>query len=152
MNAIFRDDSSLDEAGAERATELRLSRQRILDSGQTNITAVISELTLHQRIGSPQIMREQLEHLLMLGRRDNITIRVLGYDATVYRALAGAFTLFDLGEPFTQVAYVENLAGCLYVESPAVDRYLRAYDDIERAALTPSESATVVKRACEGWK
>ncbi|WP_368854483.1 Scr1 family TA system antitoxin-like transcriptional regulator [Nocardia nova] len=44
--------------------------------------------------------------------------------------------------PPPQVAYVEKLAGCLYVESPAVDRYLRAYDDIENAALTASETTS----------
>jgi transcriptional regulator with XRE-family HTH domain len=152
MDAIFHDDSALDEAAAARAAELRLARQRILDTGDLSMTAVISELILHQRIGSPTIMREQLKHLLDLGQRDNITIRVLAFDATVYNALAGPFTLFDLGDSFNQVAYVENLAGCLYLESPAVDRYLRAYDDIEAAALSPSESATMIRRAIEGWK
>jgi hypothetical protein len=152
MGAIFREDSALDETAAGRAAELRLARQRILDTSHLAITAVLSELILRQRIGSPAIMRQQLEHLLDLGQRDNVTIRVLAYDAPVYRALAGTFTLFDLGEGFDQVAYVENLAGCLYVESPAVDRYLRAYDSIEKAALTPSESATLIRRAIEGWK
>ncbi|NNH74217.1 helix-turn-helix domain-containing protein [Nocardia uniformis] len=152
MGAIFRNDSSFDEAAAARAVELRLARQRILDTGQASMTAIISELVLRQRIGSPAIMREQLTHLLTLSERDSITIRVLDFDATVYHALAGAFTLFDLGEPFTPVAYVENLAGCLYVESPAVERYLGAYDEIEKAALTPSESARVIRQACEVWK
>ncbi|WP_067819087.1 helix-turn-helix domain-containing protein [Nocardia inohanensis] len=152
MGAIFRGDPSFDKAATARATELRLARQRILDTGQTSITAIISELVLRQTIGSPAIMREQLDHLLAMSERDNITIRVLGFDATAYHALAGAFTLFDLGEPFAPVAYVENLAGCLYVESPAVERYLRTYDEIEKAALSPRESTAAISRACKGWK
>lgn len=152
MDAVFRDDPAFDQAAAARATQLRLSRQRILTEDHTRLTAILGEATLHQRVGSPEIMREQLTHLLELGKQDNITIRIFPFDATVYRALAGGFDLFELEAPYLPVAYVENLAGCLYVEAPAVDRYQRAYNDIQKAALTPSESASVITRTFEVWK
>lgn len=153
MEAIFRDDPAFDAATGERATRLRLSRQDILRRKQRPaMTVVLGEASLRQRIGSPAVMREQLMHLLDLGRESTITLRVLPFNATVYRALAGDFTLFDLDEPFPPVAYVENLAGCLYVEAPLVDRYLRAYDDVDKAALTTSESVKVIERAVEEWQ
>lgn len=154
MEAIFRDDPDFDAPTAERAARLRRSRQEILqDEQRPAMTVVLGEAILRQRIGSPAVMREQLAHLLNLGRAGGtITLRVLPFDATVYRALSGPFTLFELEEPFPPVAYVENLAGCLYVEAPMVERYLRAYDDVDNAALTMSESIKVIERAIKEWQ
>lgn len=152
MEAIFRDDPAFDEDASERATRLRQSRQAILQHERAPaITVILGEAVLRQRVGGPAVMREQLGHLLGLSQASTITLRVLPFDATVYRALAGNFNLFDLDEPFPPVAYVENLAGCLHVEAPLVNVYLRAYDDIDKAALTTSESAKLIERAIKEW-
>ncbi|MEG8183786.1 helix-turn-helix domain-containing protein [Nocardia terpenica] len=152
MDAVFRDDPTMDEAARTRATELRHARQRVITEGSAALTVIVHETILRQKVTDSATTREQLAHLLDLGRRGRVTLRVIGFDTSVLRAHAGSFVLFDLGEPFGTVAYVENFAGCLYLESPAVDRYLSAYDNIEKAAFTTGESAKIIKRAIEGWK
>lgn len=151
IDALFREDPALDDGAMDRAAELRRARQRVITEGSATLTVIIHETILRQKVGDARTTREQLAHLLELGRRKRITLRVIGFDASVYRAQVGSFVLFDLGEPFGPVAYLENLAGCLFLESPAVDRYLSAYDNIEKAAFTTSESAKIIKRAIEGW-
>ncbi|QIS18198.1 helix-turn-helix domain-containing protein [Nocardia terpenica] len=152
MDAVFRDDPTMDEAARTRATELRHARQRVITEGSAALTVIVHETILRQKVADSATTREQLAHLLELGRCGRVTLRVIGFDTSVLRAHAGSFVLFDLGEPFGTVAYVENFAGCLYLESPAVDRYLSAYDNIEKAAFTTGESAKIIKRAIEGWK
>lgn len=152
MDAIFREDPDFDAATVSRATELRQSRQKILQyEHRPELSIIIGEAVLRQRVGGPAVMREQLGHLLDLSRTSTITLRVLPFDATVYRALSGNFTIFDLDEPFPSVAHVENLAGCLHVEEPLVGRILRAYDDMSNAALTMTESTKAVEQAIEAW-
>ncbi len=112
----------------------------------------VHQAILQQRVADPEGMREQLTHLLDLSDRRRTTLRVLSFDTSVFRAQVGSFVLFDLGEPFGQVAYAENLVGCLDVEAPAVDRYLDTYADIRRAALTEPESRTLIKRTIKDWK
>lgn len=152
MNAVFHDDPAMDKASAARAAELRLARQRIVGGDQTSVTAIVHETVLRQRTGTPAAMREQLNHLLELSTRERVTLRVLGFDCRVPRAQVSSFTLFDLGEPFGPVAYLENLTGCLYVETPAVDRYADTYADLQDAALNESESTALIKRAIKEWE
>jgi len=55
----------------------RLTRPEILDGEDAPlIYAVLDEAVLHRQVGGPEVMREQLEHLVALSRRPAITIQV----------------------------------------------------------------------------
>ncbi|WP_067712448.1 helix-turn-helix domain-containing protein [Nocardia yamanashiensis] len=149
MNELFREDPALDDASAARAAELRLARQRMVSDAATTVTAIVHETVLRQRTSNPEAMREQLNHLLEIGKNPRIVLRVLPFDRFLPRALASSFALFDLGEQFGPVGYVENLAGCLCVETPVVDRYLDTYAELEEAALSQGDSATLIEQAIE---
>lgn len=116
------------------------------------MTAIIGEAVLRQRISDAATMRGRLAHLATLRSESTITLRVLPFDATVYRALSGDCTIVGLDDPFPSVAYAENLAGSVHVEAPIVDRFRRAYDDIDKAALTVIESAKVIEQAIREWQ
>lgn len=151
MAALFRDDPHMDEGKVARAIELRRARQQVLKQAR-NITfsLLMSEAVLHQRVGGSTVMAGQLNHLLAAAAEGRLSLKVLPFAAPVYRGLAGDFTLFDLSEPFTEVAYVENFAGTSYVESPLVDRFVRAYDDMDGAALSAAASVRAVEEAIKG--
>lgn len=151
MGAIFRDDRTMTESATARATELRLSRQRVVTEQQTRITAIVHESILRQKCDTPAATREQLTHLLSLGERPGVSVRISSFDRPVHSALVGSFALFDLGEPFGPVAYAENLAGCLYVEAPTVDRYLTTYSELENVAVNEEDSAALIERAIKDW-
>lgn len=55
--------------------------------------------------------------------------------------MEGAFTIFSMPSPYPAVAYVEGMAGRLYVEAPKSTKFLRAYDRLTAAALAERESA-----------
>jgi hypothetical protein len=61
----------------------------------------------------------------------------------------GAFTLFTLPKPYPAVAYLENLAGRLYVEPPRSMRFVHAYDRLRGAALSAIESAKLIASIAE---
>ncbi|WP_412542730.1 helix-turn-helix transcriptional regulator [Longispora sp. K20-0274] len=148
MEALFREDPFMDDAEIERATELRLKRQELLGREQhLDFTAILDESILHRPVGRPGTLGEQLRHLLVIGDRQGVTIRVLPTDAGAYRALSGDFTIFHLGEPFSPFGYIENQAGFQVVEAPDTARMLSTYEHIDRAALTPEESAKLIKAA-----
>jgi transcriptional regulator with XRE-family HTH domain len=151
MQALFREEPERDEAWVERSTEYRLARQnRLEQADRPRCTLILHENVLHQCVGGAQTMSEQWRHLLELGRIGVLTIRVLPFEAPAYRALSGDFTLFSLPEPFPPVAYVESLAGSLYLESPHVERFLRTYDDFDAAALPVEQSVVRIEQAIEG--
>lgn len=47
-------------------------------------------------------------------------------------------------DPYPQVAYVDTLAGPLFVEEPTVERYSDVWKDLEQGALCPSDSRQLI--------
>jgi hypothetical protein len=146
--ALFQEDPFFDDAQTERAVQLRRTRQEMLSREQhPAYTVILDETILHRPVGRPGTLAEQLRHLLIMGDRPGITIRVLPIDAGAYRALSGDFTIMHLGKPLLPFGYVENQAGYQIVEAPHTDRLLSTYDHIDRAALSAEESAKLIKAA-----
>lgn len=144
-------NSSSDQQIA-RWVDLRLERQKVLSGDSIRYFAVLEEPVLRRPIGGPKVMREQLEHLLEAGERDNIDLRIMPTSHGPHSGHLGSFMLFTMPEEFTNVAYVESLGGALYVESPGVERFEDAWDDLFRGALSPKHSAALIKTVLEEMK
>ncbi len=97
-------------------------------------------------------MRGQLEHLLDLGGRSNVDLRVMPTAHGPHGGHHGSFELFVMPEQFPNVAYVETLGGALYVESPGVERFEHAWEDLFNNALDPTRSAALIEAALKETK
>lgn len=150
---IRKAEEGAEEAQIERWVELRLGRQSIL-SGDNPIQyrMVVEEPVLRRPIGGAAVMREQLQHLLEMGRQDHIEVRVMPTAHGPHSGHLGSFELFAMPEQFTDVAYVETLGGALYVESPGVERFAKAWEDVSGGALDPQRSAALIKSALKEFK
>jgi transcriptional regulator with XRE-family HTH domain len=138
------------EETVSRWVELRLARQRVLaEPGAAVIEAVIDEAALRRRVGSPALMRDQLDHLGQLCRRRHVEVRVLPSEVRLHAGLNGSFWLFVMPVGYPAVGYLEGLAGQLYVESPKSDRFIDVYHWIRDAALDPEESAKLIATITE---
>src|SRR5215469_17306080 len=66
----------------EQRVQGRAARQQRLFSGHPpRFEAVVDESVLHRVVGSPAVMRAQLERLLELADLPNVALRVIPYDA-----------------------------------------------------------------------
>jgi transcriptional regulator with XRE-family HTH domain len=69
-----------------RLVKLRLERQdRVLRNDNTRMIFILDQAVIRRVVGSPQIMREQLDHLLMLDKQPNVTVLVMPFDAGLHR-------------------------------------------------------------------
>jgi hypothetical protein len=134
----------------EHWVEFRMARQRALapETGPS-VEIVLDEAVLHRTIGGIQVMRAQLEHLAEAITRRNATIRILPFSAGAHASPEGPFTIFDMPEPYPDVAYAETRGGAVYMEAEGAEGFVRAYDSIRNAALTPDASATVIRDAVD---
>lgn len=131
----------------DRQMAIRQERKaRVLDSDPPDITVILGEGALRQVVGSTDIMREQLAHLLAT-TYGPITLRVLPYSAPSFAGALGAFSIFEFPESLhSPVIYVESQAGNLYMETPdEIKRCSLAFNQLATAALNPSESAELIK-------
>lgn len=134
-----------------RGLELRMARQEMLDGDEpTPFETILDEAVLRRVVGSPELTRNQLKHLAALARRPHIEIRVLPLRESVHIGVDGAFFLFEMPEPYSDVAYVDGMAGRFYMEESAdVERFLRAYDRLWQATLGPRKSVELILAAAK---
>ncbi|GAB3996089.1 helix-turn-helix transcriptional regulator [Glycomyces albus] len=132
----------------DNQVRMRMERQRrLLDEDPAEIWAIFDEAVLHRIIGSREIMREQLQHLLSLGKQSNFNIQVVPFSHGGHHGLAGPIKLLEFPEEFhSPVAYAETQAGSFYLEKePDVSRCSLAYSHMMAAALSQQESAKLIR-------
>ncbi|MEJ3748460.1 helix-turn-helix transcriptional regulator [Actinomycetes bacterium KLBMP 9797] len=148
-SALFRalNGPLIQEFKVDRWVALLRDRQKVLSGkDRVRVTALIEEQVLHRPVGSPAVMRDQLEHLLKVSDRGDtsVQVRVVPTNRTIHPGCLGAFTVFRMPLPYPPVAYLEHLGGRLYVESDGARQHNEAFDKIAECALTVPESAQVI--------
>jgi len=104
----------------EQRVEGRITRQQHLFSEQVpSFEAVMDESVLHRVVGSPVIMRAQLERLLELSELPSIALRVIPYEAGALPAPNNKFIILRFAQPtVSDVVFIEGLTGDLYLDDP----------------------------------
>lgn len=136
------------EAEIERRVELRMLRQRVFERcDPLKLWAVIDEAALHRAIGGAETMRDQIRHLIEMGRRQNISVQVLPFAAGGHAAEGGPMTLLRFAEPgLPDVVYLEQLTGALYPDRQAdLVRYRDVLDRLGVQAEAPGPSLALLR-------
>lgn len=135
-----------------RRIELRMARQPILaETNPPSLWAIVDEAALHRMIGGPEVMRQQLHHLVAQARLPNVTLQVLPYAAGAHAALDGAFDILGFDEPSDHdVVHIETFTSQFYLERPEEVRWYSLIFDLLRAsALAPDDSAAFIAQAAD---
>ncbi|WP_369229351.1 helix-turn-helix domain-containing protein [Streptomyces sp. R21] len=130
--------------------KVRLRRQhRIYDPAcPLRLWVVLDESALRRAIGSPDIMREQLEHLNAISAEPHITVQILPHDAGAHPGLSGQFSILRFADSSETVVYLERFTSDLYLEKPSdVHHYSVMYDHLQAQALNPDSSHDFISDA-----
>jgi len=138
----------------ERRVALRMARQKLLTQPGPNATtlwAVIDEAALRRPLGSRDVMRAQLEYLVELAERPNITLQVVPLNIGGHTAAGGPFTILRFPEPdLPDVVYLEQLTSALYLDKRQdVDRYLAVLENLCVQAMSPAETCVFINKILE---
>jgi transcriptional regulator with XRE-family HTH domain len=115
--ALFRETGFLGTTEIENRVQIRLSRRNVLTrEDPAQCTFFVHENALRMQIGSPQIMQEQMLHLLFAGSRPQCSIRVIPTSAGGRGTAGGSFQVFSYrdGAP---VVCVQHEATSEFLES-----------------------------------
>lgn len=145
MRRLFELGDRTDIAAAIKA---RLSRQAdIFDQDNPpECTFVLSEACLHRDMGSPDVMAQQLEHILKLAKEPHVTFLVVPYGAGI-PAQSYGFTLMQFGSTImTDFALVEHdLGATVFDEDDVVRRYVRRLMRTRSGALNEYDSRKMIR-------
>ncbi|MFD7689820.1 helix-turn-helix domain-containing protein [Streptomyces sp. NPDC059781] len=136
----------------QRRVELRMRRAELLTrEAAPQIWAVIDESVLLRVLGSPAVMREQLEHLVAMAERPNVTVQIVPLDVTNASAPAIPVTYLRFGGlDLPDVVYLEHIRSANFIEDrDETEEYRIALDRLADEALKPRDSVELLRRAIE---
>lgn len=125
-----------------RRVELRLRRQSLLEREDApTLWVVMEEAVLHRQVGSPDVMREQIERLLDVSALAHISLDIVPFTAGAHVGACAPFTYFRFEEPeLPDIVYSELLSAALYLDQRVdVVAHLEAHSRM--ALLTSSEDS-----------
>lgn len=130
--------------------EARMSRRELLEGkGAPPFRTIIAEAALRTPLSDSGVWREQLEYLLEMAERPQVTVHVLEQSAGLH-ALMGMDVWYLLLPEGRTVAYAENgYRGELIEEASPVVRLQTTYDAVRDLALSPAESRKFILRMLE---
>jgi hypothetical protein len=109
---------------------------------------VIWEPALLTTVGSPATQKAQLERLLDLMRRPNISMQVLPLEVGDHASMSGSFVHFSFGSELTvSTVFVEHLTSSQYLErEDELLGHTLVFDTLRSAALSTERSAQRLDR------
>jgi hypothetical protein len=133
----------------ENQVAVRLRRQqRLFEDPVLTVHEIVDETVLRRPDLPPDQQREQLDHLVQLSERANVTLQVIPLDIGVHAGRAGSFTILgypSMGEP--DIAYVEHGFGSLQVEkAEEVKLATLAFRHLADLALDEQDSIALIKQ------
>ncbi|MFJ3630288.1 helix-turn-helix domain-containing protein [Streptomyces albidoflavus] len=135
-------------AEIDRRVALRLERQKLLVSERApGFHVVLDEAALRRPYGDRMVMREQLEHLIEISERPNVTLQVMPFSFGGHAGESGAFALLRFPESdLSDVVYLEQLTSALYLDKrEEVAQYERAMERLQRDSPDPSRTRDLLR-------
>ncbi|MFF4225686.1 helix-turn-helix domain-containing protein [Streptomyces abikoensis] len=127
----------------ERRAVHRMRRQEILTlrKDPPRFTAIIHEAALHIQFGGPRVMRNQLDHVLHMSERDNITIRVIPFEVGGFAGPGQPILYADGPVPQLDTVQLDSFHGSTFIDSHSdLADYRALLDRMEELSLPPSKT------------
>lgn len=146
VRRAFQPDATEDDV--QRHAAIRRDRQEHLVGDSASLFhAVVNEAVLHRIVGSPALLRAQLEHLMERAKLGNVHLQVLPFAAGAHPAMNGAFSILQFEDEELSTVYVEIEPGGLYPERPIdLARYRLVFGRLADLALDERKSVALIGR------
>ncbi|MER5821465.1 helix-turn-helix transcriptional regulator [Streptomyces mirabilis] len=143
----------LPEGEVRNRTSVRLTRQEILTRRDhpLKLTAIVNEAVLRRVVGSPELMREQLSHMVQAGQLPNVTLQVVPFSAGSHPCMGGPYIVLKFPDPVIKsIVYMENLVTtAVSSKDDDVEKCEVAFRDLGTVALGHDESLSMIEKICK---
>lgn len=130
----------------EHRVSFRIKRQAVLfKDAPTPYQVIIHEAALCMRFGGASVVRGQLQHLLNMSERDDITLKVLPFAAGSFPG-SGQSIFYSRGPvPQLDTVHLDQSHGPVFLDAEAqLEMYRVLLDRLESHALDPAQSRDVI--------
>jgi len=128
----------------EEIMRRRVERQAVLRNESKRFEFLLTEGALRWRLGSPQLMIEQLQHIETLGEQPNVSLGVIPWRERNTVFAGHAFHVYD-----DDVAVIGTAHAVEVVRDPTVvEKYARLFAELWSHAVTGASAAKELRRIC----
>ncbi|MGH3699428.1 MAG: helix-turn-helix domain-containing protein [Pseudonocardiaceae bacterium] len=136
---------SLPAGEVEARVLVRMGRRDVvLRSNPVQLTAFLGEAALHEMIGGPSVMADQLHYLSKVAESDTITVRIVRSSQGWHPGLNGPFVLYDFDDALSIVLLDHHRTGAFVIEPDDVAAYKAVANKFDQLAMSPADSLTLI--------
>ncbi|MFG2574547.1 helix-turn-helix domain-containing protein [Streptomyces sp. NBC_00704] len=139
----------------EKRVQVRMRRQERVSSGENplRLWSVMDESALRRVVGSRELMRDQLEHLVEQSQLPHVTVQVIPFDMGAHPGLNGQYAILEFPDTAdSSVVYIEGVTSDLYLEKPNdVQKYSVMYEHLRAQALNVEQSRQFIADIAKGY-
>lgn len=136
----FYDDPASD---LEPGLSARLERQQVLYRGNHRFYFLISESVLHTRVGTPDVMVEQMDRLLTAMSLPRVVLGIVPTGAAYRTPVMNNFIMFD-----SRMVQVETISAELTITQPSeVAVYEKAFHTLKDQAVHGADARAMIAAA-----
>ncbi|MEU6482533.1 helix-turn-helix transcriptional regulator [Streptomyces sp. NPDC046887] len=138
---------SIGEEETEEYITTRLARHQLFTRKPLpTISFVLEESALKKRLGGAAVLKENLLHILEVGKLRNVEIQVMAEDTEYHAGLNGSFVLLETGKDHSHLVYVEGQDSRYFLtEQPQTSNVAARYSILRAQAYTPNESLRLIE-------
>jgi hypothetical protein len=130
-----------------RKRQEALKRREGLDP--LKLIAVTHECTLRQTVGSPEILRNQLDELLVRSDEENVSLYVFPFSAKPVFTMTCMYAYFEYQDPKDleqDLVHIETQAGFWTIDNPVrVAEYKKAHENLVASSLSENKSRALIR-------
>ncbi|MCF6521628.1 DUF5753 domain-containing protein [Streptomyces sp. JJ36] len=132
----------------EHRVSFRVKRQSVLHGDPPlPYTAIIHEAALRMGIGGPEVVREQLRHLIAVGEHGNVSVLVIPFERAEFPASGQPISYAEGAVPSLDTVLLDSDHGCEVLDAAAqLERYRSVLDRMQDCALSAARSRDFIHR------
>ena len=152
--AVYRDMKRRPADQIGPLVDIRRKRQEALKRREglhpLKLIAVTHECTLRQTVGSPEILRNQLDELLVRSDEENVSLYVFPFSAKPVFTMTCMYAYFEYQDPEDleqDLVHIETQAGFWTIDNPArVAEYKKAHENLVASSLSENDSQALIRK------
>ncbi|OAH15210.1 helix-turn-helix domain-containing protein [Streptomyces jeddahensis] len=139
----------------DKRVQVRMRRQERISSPSNplRLWTVLDEAALRRVVGSRNVMRDQLEHLVEQSQLPHVTVQVIPFDMGAHPGLNGQYAILEFPDAAdSSVVYIEGVTSDLYLEKANdVHKYSVMYEHLRAQALNVEQSRQFIAKIAKDY-
>ena len=141
FRALLMEHGRVPEDEVDDRVAARLGRQSLFSRPRPpKCTFFLHEFVFRLPVGGPEVMSEQLHHIIRMSVRPNVSVRVVPGAIGGHAGTAGSFTLMEF-DTITPIVYLDSETSSLFLELPVeIEAYQSILAALDATALPEGQS------------